>query len=84
MRRIIITGTALLALAGCGGAAPEAGGGKRRRRRRQQPQPPRTAAARCAATPHFSGLPEGIPAYPRVNPGGAIQMAARRTGARCG
>ena len=29
----------------------------------------------------FSGLPEGIPAYPRIRPGGAIQMGGAEDGA---
>ena len=70
---IIITATALLALAGCGGAAPEAN----RAGKAGAAQPPMTSAdgrSEVRADADFSGLPEGIPAYPRVSGAGAVQM----------
>lgn len=73
MRHTIITATALLALAGCGGAAPEAN----RADKAGAAQPPMTSAdgrSEVRADADFSGLPEGIPAYPRVTGAGAIQM----------
>lgn len=72
MRHFMAAGTALLALAGCGSGTPEAERGN---------------AAGAAAAPaaadgrsevrgdaDFSGLPEGIPAYPRVSGAGAVQF----------
>ena len=73
MRHIIMTGTALLALAGCGGAAPEAN----RADKAGAARPPMTSAdgrAEVRADADFSGLPEGIPAYPRVSGAGAVQI----------
>jgi len=73
MRRIIMTGTALLALAGCGGGTDEA-------ERGNAAAPPQGSLAapdgrsEVRGDADFSGLPEGIPAYPRVNAGGAIQF----------
>jgi hypothetical protein len=73
MRHIIMTGTALLALAGCGGGAPEAN----RADKAGAAQPPMTSAdgrSEVRADADFSGLPEGIPAYPRVSGAGAVQF----------
>jgi hypothetical protein len=73
MRPIIITATALLALAGCGGAAPEAN----RADKAGAAQAPITSAdgrSEVRAGADFSGLPEGIPAYPRVSGAGAVQF----------
>ena len=80
MRRLLSATTLLLVLAACGPAAPGAGNGTA-----AGPAPaPGAAPAPGLASPdgrsevrgdaQFSGLPEGIPAYPRINPGGAIQM----------
>ena len=80
MRLIIIAGTALLALAGCGGAAPEAGGGNLA----APAEGSLTSAdgrSEVRSDAAFSGLPEGIPAYPRIRPGGAIQMGGADDGA---
>ena len=73
MRHIIMTGTALLALAGCGGAAPEAN----RAEKAGAAQAPMTSTdgrSEVRADADFSGLPEGIPAYPRVSGAGAVQF----------
>ena len=75
MRRTITASAGLLALAGCGGGTTEADSG---------------ADAGNSAVASFtspdgrsevrsgdaalSGLPEGIPPYPRADPGGAIQF----------
>jgi hypothetical protein len=84
MRHIMMT--ALLALAGCGGpatpggergnagaAAPDAGPGNAA----GAAQGPMTSAdgrSEVRSDADFSGLPEGIPAYPRVSGGGAVQF----------
>ena len=73
MRRLFSATTLLLALAACGPSAPGAGNGTAA----GPPPAPGTAPdgrSEVRADAQFSGLPEGIPAYPRVNPGGAIQM----------
>jgi hypothetical protein len=73
MRHIVMTATALLVLAGCGGAAPEAN----RADKAGAAQAPITSAdgrSEVRADADFSGLPEGIPAYPRVSGAGAVQM----------
>ncbi|HYI47131.1 MAG TPA: hypothetical protein VEX35_01585 [Allosphingosinicella sp.] len=83
MRHIMVTATALLA--GCGGNAPEgergnAGGaspGTNRADKAGGPQAPMTSAdgrSEVRADADFSGLPEGIPAYPRVSGTGAVQF----------
>ena len=76
MRRIIITGAALMALAGCGGAgsgAGEADGGNKAGPAQGSLASP-DGRSEVRADADFSGLPEGIPAYPRVNGSGAIQF----------
>jgi hypothetical protein len=76
MSRITMVATALLALGGCGGdpsktaegnaaapaAAPAASAS------------PGSPASEVRTDAAFSGLPEGIPAYPRTDGRGAIQM----------
>ena len=86
MRRLMIGGAALLALGGCGAGdggtagAPQADGGQ-----------PADAAATSYATPDgraevrsgdaaLSGLPEGIPPYPRPDGAGAIQIGGNSDG----
>ena len=76
MRRIIITGTLLLALGACGGA-PQAPAN-------DATATPGAPAPGALASPdgrsevrrdaQFSGLPEGIPAYPNLIGQGAIQI----------
>ena len=82
MRAIIMTGTALVALAGCSrSAAPEADRGNASAGSvvgSLTSPDGRSEVRRDAA---FSGLPDGIPAYPRVNGGGAIQMGGADDGA---
>ncbi|HYN46820.1 MAG TPA: hypothetical protein VES64_09025, partial [Allosphingosinicella sp.] len=73
MRRIIITGTALMALAACGGASPEADRGNSAGPGQGSLASP-DGRSEVRGDADFSGLPEGIPAYPRVNGGGAIQF----------
>lgn len=73
MRHIIMTGMALLALAGCGGASPEAN----RADKAGAAQAPMTSPdgrSEVRADADFSALPEGIPAYPRVSGAGAVQF----------
>jgi hypothetical protein len=80
MRRIVITTTLLLALAACGRGAPEAANGSSA----AAPAPGALASpdgrSEVRGDAQFSGLPEGIPAYPRVRPGGAIQMGGESDG----
>lgn len=71
MRRTIMSGAALLALGGCGGGG-EAGGGNAAAPVPVLASPDGRSEVRGDAD--FSGLPEGIPAYPRVRGGGAIQF----------
>lgn len=71
MRNIIITGTALLALAGCGGAGPQAGNAAAAGK---APITARDGRSEVRADADFSGLPAGIPAYPRVSGAGAVQI----------
>jgi len=80
MQRIIMTSATLIALAGCGGAAPEADRGNA-----AGPAPASLAApdgrSEVRADADFSGLPEGVPAYPRVDGSGAIQFGGVDDGA---
>ena len=75
MRRTYMAGAALLALAGCGGGASEADSGA----------DSDNSAAVSLTSPDgrsevrsgdaaLSGLPDGIPPYPRADPEGAIQF----------
>ena len=76
MPRLPSTTTLLLALAACGPAAPGAGNSA-------APTPAGTSPdgrGEVRSDAQFSGLPAGIPAYPRVNPGGAIQMGGESDG----
>ena len=78
MRLILMTSSVLLALGGCGERTTEAGAGN-------DANAESSAAGAGYASPDgrsevrsgdaaLSGLPEGIPPYPRANPGGAIQF----------
>jgi hypothetical protein len=73
MRRMIITGALLLALGACGRSAPPAAGNAA-----ASPAPGSLASpdgrSEVRGDAGFSGLPEGIPAYPRVIGGGAVQI----------
>lgn len=73
MRRIIITGATLMALAACGAAAPEADRGNAAGPAQGSLVSP-DGRSEVRGDADFSGLPEGIPAYPRVNGSGAIQF----------
>lgn len=73
MQRTMIATTLLLALAACGSGAPGTGN-EAAAAPGQAPQASPDGRSEVRADARFSGLPEGIPAYPRVNPGGAIQM----------
>jgi hypothetical protein len=86
MRHSVMTATALLALAGCGGraapeggrdnaggAAPDAGRGNGAGAA-QAPVTSTDGRSEVRADADFSGLPEGIPAYPRVSGAGAVQF----------
>ena len=76
MQRTLMASFVLLALGGCGERTPEAGAGN--------DATAQNAAVTSYASPDgrsevrsdgdLSGLPEGIPPYPRVSPGGAIQF----------
>ncbi len=78
MRAIILSGTALLALAGCSGGAGTADNVAAP----AQPAPAAPGGDSAApAAAAASGLPEGLPAYPRMRPGGAVQMGGRDDGA---
>lgn len=84
MRHIVMTATALLVLAGCGsgrptpegergnagGAAADAGRGNSTGAAQTSPD----GRSEVRGDADFSGLPEGIPAYPRVSGGGAVQF----------
>jgi len=74
MGRFMIAATSLLALAGCGlGSTSGSDSGNA-----AVPAQPGLASpdgrSEVRADANFSGLPEGIPAYPRVSAGGAIQF----------
>lgn len=73
MRGMIVTGTLLLALGGCGGGAPQADRGDAAGPAQGSLASP-DGRSEVRADADFAGLPEGIPPYPRVNPGGAIQF----------
>ncbi|HEV7660220.1 MAG TPA: hypothetical protein VGO55_10275 [Allosphingosinicella sp.] len=82
----MMTAIALLALAGCGGrstpegergnasgAAPDTGGGNAAGAA-QAPMASPDGRSEVRTDADFSGLPEGIPAYPRVSGAGAVQL----------
>lgn len=74
MRAIILSGAAVLALAGCGGASPQANaGGNTVGGPQGSVDVPGGVNSEVRRDAAFSGLPEGIPAYPRIR-GGAVQM----------
>ena len=75
MRRTLMTGAALLALAGCGDRASEAdsGAGAENKAGSGYTSPDGRSEVRSGDAA-LSGLPEGIPPYPRADPGGAIQF----------
>jgi hypothetical protein len=87
MRRIMMTATALLALAGCGSsptpdggrgnAAGAASGSEADNAAGAAQAPlasPPDARSEVRSDADFSGLPDGIPAYPRVSGGGGVQF----------
>ncbi|MGZ8311196.1 MAG: hypothetical protein ACXWUX_11840 [Allosphingosinicella sp.] len=75
MRRTLINSAAVLALAGCGDGAIEAGNGASagNEAARSYTSPDGRSEVRSGDAA-LSGLPEGIPPYPRASPGGAIQF----------
>ena len=73
MRRTFMTGAALLALAGCGDGASEGGAGAENSTGTSYTSPDGRSEVRSGDAA-LSGLPEGIPPYPRADPGGAIQF----------
>lgn len=79
MRRIMIATGLALTLAACGGGAPEAGNGTAAAPAQGSLASP-DGRSEVRGDAQFSGLPEGIPAYPRVNAGGAIQMGGESDG----
>lgn len=76
MSRIINVAAALLALGGCGQGAPQAAGGNgiASAPAPVAPASPGSPASEVRSDAAFSGLPDGIPAYPRTDGRGAIQM----------
>ena len=80
MRAMIMAGTVLLALGGCGQGARKAAEGNASAPAQAPGQAPPTVlaspdgASEVRSDAAFSGLPEGIPAYPRTDGRGAIQM----------
>jgi hypothetical protein len=73
MRGTIMTGALVLALGACGQSAPKAADNVAAApAQRSLASPDGRSEVRSDAD--FSGLPEGIPPYPRVRGGGAIQM----------
>lgn len=76
MSRIMMVATALLALGGCGRGAPQAADGNAAESppAPSAPAAPGSPASEVRADAAFSGLPEGIPAYPRTDGRGALQM----------
>ena len=74
MRGIIMTGAALIALAGCGGGTSEADRGNAAAGATVGTLASPDGRSEVRGDADFSGLPEGIPPYPRVSGGGAIQM----------
>ena len=76
MRAMIMSGAALLALGACGQGAPPAADGNAAAPTPASgaPASPGGPASEVRTDAAFSGLPEGIPAYPRTDGRGAIQM----------
>jgi hypothetical protein len=81
MRRIIITSAIALALGGCGQGGPQAADGNAAAPAAPAapappgaPAVPGSPASEVRRDAAFSGLPEGIPPYPRTDGRGAIQM----------
>ncbi len=80
MSRIMMVATALVALGGCGRSGPEAAEGNAAAPAASPGAAPGTALAspdgssEVRSDAAFSGLPEGIPPYPRTDGRGAIQM----------
>lgn len=82
MRQIIMTGAIALALGGCGRGAPQAADGNAAPAVPAAPAAPAPPTALASADGSsevrtdaaFSGLPEGIPPYPRTDGRGAMQM----------
>lgn len=74
MRQIIVTSAALLALGACGQSAPDAAAGNGAAAPAARSLGSLDGRSEVRSDADFSGLPAGIPPYPRVNAGGAIQM----------
>lgn len=77
MRRILLGGAMLAALAGCGGGAPQsdqgnAAGAAGGSAKGAMTSPDGRSEVRADAA--FSGLPEGIPAYPGADGRGGVMM----------
>jgi hypothetical protein len=73
MRATIMACTLLLALGGCGQGAPEGGGNSAAAAVRTYTTPDGRSEVRSGDAA-LSGLPEGIPPYPRADARGAIQF----------
>lgn len=77
MRRIILTATMLAALAGCGGGTPQGDGGNTAGTAAGSGKGAMTSPdgrSEVRADAAFSGLPEGIPAYPGADGRGGVMM----------
>ena len=76
MSRNMMIAATLLALAGCGRDAPHAADGNAAAPAPAPgaPASPGSPASEVRTDAAFSGLPDGIPAYPRTDGRGAIQM----------
>ena len=75
MRRTYMASAMLLALCGCGSGTTEAGRGAEAENKAgvSLTSPDGRSEVRSGDAA-LSGLPEGIPPYPRASPGGAIQF----------
>ena len=75
MRRTFMAGTVLLALGGCGDGTTEASdAGSAENSAGVSLTSPDGRSEVRSGDAALSGLPDGIPPYPRVAPGGAIQF----------
>src|SRR5688572_12125095 len=74
MRTMMTAGTMLLALGACGQGAPQAIDGNSAGSTVRSYSTPDGRGEVRSGDAALSGLPEGIPPYPRASPGGAIQF----------
>ena len=74
MRAMMTAGTMLLALGACGQDAPQTADGNSAGSAAQSYTSPDGRSEVRSGDAALSGLPEGIPPYPRAGPNGAIQF----------